>query len=536
MNHIYRSIWNATLGTFVAASEIASGNGKKTAGGRSASARARLALTPLSAALWWALASTAHAAPTGGVVSAGQSSIANAPGVTTITQGSQNAAINWQGFSIGAGETVNFKQPNVNAVTLNRVVGSDPSKILGSLNANGRVFLVNPNGVMFAPGAQVNVGGIVASTLNISDTDLMAGRLKFSGTSTAGVSNQGSINAPGGYVALLGANVSNEGIIAARMGSVALAAGQAVTLDVAGDGLLNVTVDRGAVNALVNNGGLIQADGGQVLMTAQAAGNLLHTAVNNTGVVQAQTIDTRGGTIKLLGDMQTGTVNAGGTLDASAPKGGKGGFIDTSAAHVKIAPNLKVTTASASGLTGSWLIDPSDYNIAASGGDITGARLSEFLGSSNHGPKHIGRRRHGRQHQCERHRVVVGEQADAQRAKQYQHQCTDARHGHGEPGAGIRPKRRGRRQPQHLQHRVNRRFADRQQPEHQARQQRRGGGVQGHQRSGCPLQYDRQRSTGHQWQFERQLRAGQQHRCTQHRNTGLWLRAPGSERRIFGQA
>ncbi|MDQ2136789.1 YDG domain-containing protein, partial [Alcaligenaceae bacterium B3P038] len=383
MNHIYRSIWNATLGTFVAASEIASGNGKKTAGGRSASARARLALTPLSAALWWALASTAHAAPTGGVVSAGQASIANAPGVTTITQGSQNAAINWQGFSIGAGETVNFKQPNVNAVTLNRVVGSDPSKILGSLNANGRVFLVNPNGVMFAPGAQVNVGGIVASTLNISDTDLMAGRLKFSGTSTAGVSNQGSINAPGGYVALLGANVSNEGIIAARMGSVALAAGQAVTLDVAGDGLLNVTVDRGAVNALVNNGGLIQADGGQVLMTAQAAGNLLHTAVNNTGVVQAQTIDTRGGTIKLLGDMQTGTVNAGGTLDASAPKGGKGGFIDTSAAHVKIAPNLKVTTASASGLTGSWLIDPSDYNIAASGGDITGARLSEFLGSSN---------------------------------------------------------------------------------------------------------------------------------------------------------
>src|SRR5660397_20011 len=107
----------------------------------------------------------------------------------------------------------------------------------------------------------------------------MAGNYKFSGAGNGTVLNQGSINADGGYVALLGASVGNDGVIAARLGTVALAAGNAVTLDVAGDGLLNVTVNDGAVNALVQNGGLIRADGGQVLLTVQAAGNLLQSVV-----------------------------------------------------------------------------------------------------------------------------------------------------------------------------------------------------------------------------------------------------------------
>ena len=261
------------------------------------------------------------------------------------------------------------------------MLGSDPSSILGSLSANGKVFLVNPNGMLFGQGAQVNVGGLVASTLDITDSDFMAGNYKFTGTGSGAVAQPGPINADGGYVALLGANVSNQGVIAARLGTVALAAGNAITLDVAGDGLLNVAVNQGAVNALVQNGGLIRADGGQVLLTAQAAGNLLQTAVNNTGVIQAQTIENRNGTIRLLGDMQSGTVNVGGTLDASAPNGGNGGFIETSAAHVKIADDVRITTAAPQGLTGNWLIDPEDFTIAASGGDITGATLSTNLGS-----------------------------------------------------------------------------------------------------------------------------------------------------------
>ncbi|WP_312440426.1 YDG domain-containing protein [Janthinobacterium sp.] len=118
-------------------------------------------------------------------------------------------------------------------------------------------------------------------------------------------------------------------------------------------------------------------------MTAQAAGDLLKTVVNNTGIIEAHTIDTRGGSIKLLGDMQSGTVNAAGTLDASAPTGGNGGFIDTSAAHVKLADALKVTTASSKGQTGTWLIDPTDYTIAATGGDQTGAFFTNALKSTS---------------------------------------------------------------------------------------------------------------------------------------------------------
>ncbi|MGK5010761.1 YDG domain-containing protein, partial [Janthinobacterium sp. MDB2-8] len=266
-----------------------------------------------------------------------------------------------------------------NAVALNRVLGSDGTTILGNLSANGKVFIVNPNGVLFGQGASVNTAGLVASTLDINNADFMAGNYKFSGNGTGKVLNQGSISAPGGYVALLGAHVSNEGTITARLGSVALAAGNAITLDVAGDGLLNVAVDRGAVGALVQNGGLIQADGGSVVLTAQAAGDLLKTVVNNTGVIEAHTIDTRSGSIKLLGDMQTGTVNAGGTLDASAPDGGKGGFIDTSAAHVNIANGINVSTKAANGLSGTWLIDPVDFTIAATGGNMTGTDLMSSL-------------------------------------------------------------------------------------------------------------------------------------------------------------
>jgi filamentous hemagglutinin family protein len=338
-----------------------------------------LAVLGLAGTLVLAVGPTAYALPKDGSVTQGAATINTAQSALTVTQSSQKAAINWQSFGIGASESVTFQQPNSSSVVLNRVLGSDPSKIMGSLTANGQVFLVNPSGILFGKGAQVNVAGMVASTLNITDANFMAGNNKFEGSSTRKVVNRGSINAAdGGYVALLGADVSNKGVIVARLGTVVLAAGSAVTLDVAGDGLLNVAVDQGAVNALARNGGLIRANGGKVVMTAQAAGQLLKTVVNNTGVIEAQTIGTRNGTITLLGDMQTGTVNAGGTMDASAPNGGNGGFIETSAAHVNIAKQAKITTAAPKGQTGTWSIDPVDFTIGA-GGNIEGPTLSALL-------------------------------------------------------------------------------------------------------------------------------------------------------------
>jgi filamentous hemagglutinin family protein len=384
MNRSYRTIWNDEAGTFVAASEkTKSDGGKLSLSARDKSGFARFALKTLAASVMLAVGVNGYAAPTGGVVAAGSATIAGSTGNTTITQSSQNVAINWQSFNIGTGEAVRFVQPNASSVALNRVLGPDPSSILGSLSANGKVFLVNPNGILFGQGAQVNVGGLVASTRNITDSDFMAGIYKFSGNGGGAILNRGSINADGGYVALLGASVSNEGVISARLGTVALAAGNAFTLDVAGDGLLNVVVNEGALNALVQNGGMIKADGGQVLLTAQAAGVLLQSAVNNTGVIEAQTIDTRSGSIKLLADMQSGTVTAGGTLDASAPNGGNGGFVETSAAHVNVPDNARVTTLARDGLTGTWLIDPTDYTIAVAGGDITGLQLATNLMASN---------------------------------------------------------------------------------------------------------------------------------------------------------
>lgn len=385
MNRIHGSTSKGTDAALVA-------RGNTTGAGRKASpdGAKRFVVHALSGALLLAIAASAHAGdpvggPTGGVVVAGGAGIIDNGTRTTITQSTPNVVINWQGFSIGAGHTVQFVQPTSTSVALNRVLGADPSVILGTLTSNGRVFLLNPNGILFGSGSSVNVGGLVASTMQLSDADFMAGNYAFSDAGAGSIVNQGSINAAdGGHVALMGRSVSNQGVISARLGSVALVAGEAVTLDIAGDGLLSVSVTQGAMNALVENGALIRADGGHVLMTAQGAGNLLNTVVNNTGVIQARTIGTRAGTIMLMGDMQGGTVNVGGTLDASAPDGGNGGFIETSAARVNVKDGVRVTTSAAQGRTGQWLIDPRDFTIGSAPGDnISGATLSGQLVTNN---------------------------------------------------------------------------------------------------------------------------------------------------------
>jgi len=379
MNHTCRLVCNEAAQCQVPAPETARGRSKLVGRAVPADYRRVVGRSPtyILAAFLAAFACNAHALPTGGAVSAGSGSIAQNGAAMTVNQASQNLAINWQSFNIGAAERVTFAQPNASAIALNRVLGSDPSRILGQINANGQVWILNPNGLLFGSSAQVNVGGLVASTLGISDADFLAGRRTFSGSGGA-VTNQGAINA--GYVALLGGQVSNEGVITAQLGTVALAAGNRVTLDFNGDKLLNVQVDQGALDALAQNRQLIRADGGTVLMTANAADALTTAVVNNTGVIEARTIENHNGVIKLLGDMQVGTVNVGGTLDASALSlapsplplvPSSGGFIETSAAHVKIADGAKITTAASAGLSGAWLIDPIDFTIASGSGAMT---------------------------------------------------------------------------------------------------------------------------------------------------------------------
>ena len=274
---------------------------------------------------------TAYALPEGGQVAAGQAAITTAGSTMTIAQQTAQAIINWQNFGIGSGEAVHINQPNSQAILLNRVIGSNPSEIFGQLTANGQVILVNPNGVFFRPGSSVDVGGLTASTLNIANEDFLKGQLLFAGDSQNPVINAGSINAQNGYVNLLAKEVVNEGIIAAQTGSVNLAAGSGMSLDYNGDGKMTVAVTDGAYQSAVANKKLIQADGGLVVMTASGKDALMDSAVNNSGMIQANTLGEATGQISLTGDniATTGTISAdggsndhGGTLYITTGKNG----------------------------------------------------------------------------------------------------------------------------------------------------------------------------------------------------------------------
>ncbi len=284
-----------------------------------------------------------------------------------IDQQSHKLITNWNEFSVRADERVSFHQPGQDAVALNRVIGRNGSDIQGRIDANGKVFLVNPNGVVFGKSAQVNVGGLVASTLDLADRDFLAGNYQFSGDSGATVSNAGSLQASeGGSIALLGARVSNDGVIQAQLGDVALGAGQGINLNFDGDGLLNLQVDKGSVDALAHNGGLIRADGGQVLMSARSADSLLKTVVNNQGTLEARTLRSAEGRIVLDGGEQ-GTVRVAGKQDASAIGGGNGGLVLNQGANVEIQRTAQVDTHADQGATGTWRILSHEVSVAAVG-------------------------------------------------------------------------------------------------------------------------------------------------------------------------
>lgn len=367
LNHVYRLVWNIANQLWIPVAETSRHHGK--------SGKSRAVALLGAGMLSLFSGSQALALPSGGVVSSGDGQITQTSSQLTVKQKSQNLAVDWDSFDIASNQTVTFKQPNSNAIALNRVLGN-ASLILGKLNANGQVFLINPNGILFGQSAQVSVGGLVATTLSLSDSDFTAGNYKFSGTSPASVVNNGKLTATtnGGYIALLAASVSNLNTVVvigtggggsgngnghgngntgndngtgnggttttALPGNVSLAAGQQVTLTLNNGSLVDLIVNQGAINAVVQNSGLIKADGGQILLTAEAANSLATAVVNNTGVIEAKTIANNHGQISLVGDMDYGTTNVGGTLNVSATNGGEGGNIDILANTININSGL----------------------------------------------------------------------------------------------------------------------------------------------------------------------------------------------------
>ncbi|OMG73577.1 two-partner secretion domain-containing protein [Burkholderia ubonensis] len=367
MNKAYSLVWNEVQGGWCAVSETARRRGK-TGGGK------RLLAAGVS--LLGLAASGAYALPTGGAIASGQADIAtSADGKTmSINQHTDKLITNWQDFSVGGGERVSFQQPDVKSIALNRVIGTNGSQIHGQIDANGKVFVVNPNGVVFGAGAQVNVGGLVASTKDVSDKDFLAGNYRFAGASSQSVENAGTITAAeGGSVALLGARVSNSGVISAKLGRVALGAGNAFNVNFDGNGLLNLQVEGGAVDAQAHNGGLLKADGGEVLMTARAANGLLNAVVNNSGTIEAQGLKERDGKIVLDG----GLVQVGGKLNAA------GGDVTTRGEQVRVSSDAQVDTRSASGRTGTWTLESANANVDGADAAIGAATLSRTLGTTN---------------------------------------------------------------------------------------------------------------------------------------------------------
>jgi len=352
-----------------------------------------------NAALLAATPIAAFAGPQNGTVGSGTAAITTPTAQSTvIDQTSAKAIINWQGFSIGADEFVTFNQPDSSSITLNRVTGADPSSILGNLSANGQVFLVNPNGIYFGAGATLDVGGLVASTFDISDADFLSGNYLFTqidGSDDASVVNDGVINArENGYVVLASNRTVNNGEIKAKFGQIALVAGGGVTLDIVGDGLINFSVDAqvAAEMAGVENTGDLIADGGRIVLTSKATDGLIATVVNNTGLIQANGIAEQNGEIFLTGDdsiSSTGNLATGGSLNINAGTTvNLSGGVDSDDLDITAGTSISITSnVSVSGdvdivaTTGDVDVDDvtantGDIDITAQDGSVTTESLS----------------------------------------------------------------------------------------------------------------------------------------------------------------
>lgn len=376
MNKLYKVVWNARLQCWQAVSEFAKSHSGassvKTAYDKKRKKNA-VAYAAGVAALTLSLSVSAaihdNALPTGQQIISGSADFTQAGNTLNINQHSQHLATNWNTFNIGSHAAVNFNQLNQSSVAVNRVLDNNASQIMGRLNANGQVILINPNGVVFSKTAQVNVGGIVASTLDLQQQDVLDGKFTFTGSGKNGsVENHGNIQAQnGGTVALIAPIVKNTGSISAENGRVELTAADKVRVSLQNGQLISYDIDQGTLQGLVENSGAIIADNGVVHLTAAAELQLGRAVVNHTGYIQANRLETNAkGEIVLLGDLSNGAANISGSLVSEGKNGQAGGFIETSAATVNIADTAHVSTqAEAGGKAGKWLIDPVDFVVAA---------------------------------------------------------------------------------------------------------------------------------------------------------------------------
>ncbi|MGJ7526054.1 filamentous hemagglutinin N-terminal domain-containing protein [Variovorax sp. GB1P17] len=325
--------------------------------------------------LWAQLAP--GALPTGWNVTSGNVSIVRNGTTLNINQGTPQALVNFATFNVGADALVDIRQPGSTSALLARTIGGDPSLIYGQIKANGALWLINPAGIMVGPGARIDVGSFIASTLNVNDSDFLAGRLTFKAGATAGeIRNAGTITtASGGSIYMVAPSVTNTGTLTAPNGEILLAAGQSVQLMDTGTPGVSVAITGtagevknlgriaaeagriGLAAGLVSNGGSINADsvvreGGRVFL--RASGDLKTTAASD---ISAN--GTTGGNVQLYAD---GAAAIDGRVSATG-SAGRGGYVDTSGQR-----SLDVVNVPKVGKGGEWHIDPYSIEIVAGGG------------------------------------------------------------------------------------------------------------------------------------------------------------------------
>lgn len=313
--------------------------------------------TPLYATIAWA-------GPTGGNVVAGSAEIRTNGRQTDVIQSTNRAVIDWRGFSVDAGESVYFRQPSAQAATLNRVTGDQASRIFGTIGANGQVILLNPNGVLFGQGSRVDVGSLIVSTANLSTENFMAGRLQFTAPDKPGGSivNRGTISAAqGGLIALVAPHVRNDGLLYARLGRIALGSGSSFTIDLNGDGLVNLAIRESDLQALkdvegnpvaarIEHAGSSAADGGKVvILAAHDAANLVNDVINLGGVVRADSVGVNARGSIVLGASNGRVDITGELLTLGTEAGQAGGTINVLGNDIRIASAARLNASGHSG-------------------------------------------------------------------------------------------------------------------------------------------------------------------------------------------
>jgi len=334
---------------------------------------------------WASITPDADTIPTGVIgTPVGVGPMVSGSGTLAITQTASEAIINWDNFDIGADASVQFLQPGAAAAVLNRVHDGDPTGIMGDLMANGTVFIVNPAGIVFGSGASVNVAQLIASSLNITDTDFLAGDLIFDGDNFEGfdagyvatitgdgqIINNGTIGDsanPGGTipsnVALIGKSILNTGTIVTQAGGiVVMAAGDKVLLGEPGGKIIvemsSATGDMDGVGTVTNEGS-ITSPGGQVVL---AAGDIysipLHPQLQN-GTIEDRDYDYTDDDDQDVIDLQpvrvelgTGTVTQDGAINTDGVDG-DGGTVVLTAADKADLTGTSVTSAQGISDTGS---------------------------------------------------------------------------------------------------------------------------------------------------------------------------------------